>query len=338
MRLTTLLVAVQSASDYRFICDAVRPDDSFRVLPCVRGLMQTFSAVEEHNPNMVLIDRALTQRPEFETMRALFETFDIRWLIWDHGGSGGAGGSSGRSAPCAMTPGADLFFLDASMPSRQLLDHLRSVGRSGRARMTMDTPAPVAAPRVDHKTILIGASTGGVDALLQVLADFPADCPPTVIVQHTGQNFGASLVSLLAMRCKPKVRLCAEGAVVQPGEVHVAAGLDGHAVLCGTSRLRLSIEGTGPVNGHRPSVDRLFSSAVPIARKAVATLLTGMGNDGAAGLLALRSAGARTLSQDEASSVVYGMPRVAWDMKASERQLPIDRMGKALLDLAGDTR
>lgn len=200
----------------------------------------------------------------------------------------------------------------------------------GRAEAPARTGLAPRSPRI----VLIGASTGGVDALSHVLWNYPEDCPPTVIVQHTGQSFGVSLAKLLAQRCPAEVVLATSGMDLSPGRVCLVAGTPGHAVLTGPGCRRIDLVDDAPVNGHCPSIDRLFQSAIPIAPQVEAALLTGMGSDGAMGLLALRNAGAGTVSQDEASSVVYGMPRVAWEVGAADRQLPIDRIGPALLTAA----
>jgi two-component system chemotaxis response regulator CheB len=170
--------------------------------------------------------------------------------------------------------------------------------------------------------------------LICVLSSFPADCPPTVIVQHTSNGFGAGLVQLLSVRCRARVVACQDGLELTPGVVCVAAGFPGHAALANLSPARMSIVPGAPVSGHRPSIDHMFMSAVPAARQVVAAVLTGMGADGAAGLLSLRNAGAKTMAQDAQSSVVYGMPRVAWENGGAERQLPIDKIGPALLQMA----
>ena len=187
------------------------------------------------------------------------------------------------------------------------------------------------APRADGpagRVVLIGASTGGIDALLTVLAHFPADCPPTAIVQHTGRGFSLSMVRVLSRKCAARIVVAEELLVLEPGMICVAGGLDGHLQLkqLPDRRLRCSIQGGPQVSGQRPSIDVLFRSATPLAERAIGVLLTGMGADGAAGLLALRQAGATTIGQDEATSVVYGMGAVC-------HQLPLRLIGPAIRQL-----
>jgi two-component system, chemotaxis family, protein-glutamate methylesterase/glutaminase len=123
---------------------------------------------------------------------------------------------------------------------------------------------------------------------------------------------------------------------MRTGRVCLAAGSGGHMRLTGGHSLRISLLPGPAVSGHTPSVDELFRSAVPIAGRVVAALLTGMGRDGADGLLALRQQGATTIGQDEATSVVYGMPRAAQEIGAVQRQLPLNQIGAGLLRLCAD--
>ncbi len=129
------------------------------------------------------------------------------------------------------------------------------------------------------RVVLIGASTGGVDALLTVLAGFPKTAPPIAIVQHTGQGFSESLIRLLDRRATVEVRAARDGMLLEPGTACIAAGMPAHLRLSGAPgrHLRATLSGQDPVSGHLPSVDELFRSALPFARKVVAVLLTGMG-------------------------------------------------------------
>lgn len=190
------------------------------------------------------------------------------------------------------------------------------------------TPDPVTA---GDRIILMGASTGGVDALLEILGAFPADCPPTAIVQHTSPTNSGSLVQLLDSTCAPRVVAPRHGMELQRGMVCVAAGGDQHLRLAAGESLRCLLQPGPPICGQLPSVDALFHSATPWAERVVAVILTGMGRDGAEGLAALRRAGATTIGQDAATSLVYGMPRAAWELGAVEQRLPLSRIAEATL-------
>jgi two-component system chemotaxis response regulator CheB len=173
-------------------------------------------------------------------------------------------------------------------------------------------PAPArGAP--NGRLVAIGASTGGVEALVAILSRYPVDCSPTVVTLHLPAPFTKTFAQRLDRVCAPKVSEAAHGAPILPGNIYVAPGSVAHLEVAGTwERPRCALREGDLVSGHRPSVDVLFHSVAKTARaKAVGVILTGMGADGARGLLEMRRAGAKTLGQDEASSVVYGMPRVA---------------------------
>ncbi|MEZ5723092.1 MAG: chemotaxis response regulator protein-glutamate methylesterase [Paracoccaceae bacterium] len=194
-------------------------------------------------------------------------------------------------------------------------------------------PAPTAGWRWNGRWLLIGSSTGGVEALETILRGFPADCPPTLITQHMPAQFLRSFAARLNANLTPTVRIAADGDRPMPGEILLASGGEHH--------LRIAPDGAtlrlvpGPKrSGHRPSVDEMFGSAVPVARNIIAAILTGMGRDGAEELLNLRRAGALCIGQDADSCVVYGMPRVAHDLGAVSEQLALDRIGPRVLELA----
>ncbi len=180
----------------------------------------------------------------------------------------------------------------------------------------------------------IGSSTGGVEALLAMLSAFPANCPPTVITQHMPKTFTGSFAARLDRTCAPSVAEAEDGAPLRQGQIYLAPGGDRHLeVESAVGGLRCRLRDAPAVSGHRPSVDVLFHSLARAAPHSVGVILTGMGKDGAQGLLAMRQAGARTLAQDEASCVVYGMPRVAFEIGAAEVQVPLSRIGEATLAL-----
>ncbi|MDP1027262.1 chemotaxis response regulator protein-glutamate methylesterase [Sphingomonas sp. KR1UV-12] len=182
--------------------------------------------------------------------------------------------------------------------------------------------------------IAIGASTGGVETLLEVIGGFPPNCPPTVIVQHMPALFTASFADRLDRFCPPKVEEARSGTILKPGHVYLAPGGEQHMEIVGTSAPRIRLYAGDTVSGHRPSVDVLFRSVARLGRPAVGILLTGMGQDGAAGLLEMRRAGARTIGQDEATSVVFGMPAAAHAIGAVEQQLPMGRVAGAAMEMA----
>ncbi len=188
-----------------------------------------------------------------------------------------------------------------------------------------------ARPAGPPKLIAIGASTGGVEALVQVLSGFPRMCPPTIVVQHMPAFFTTSFAARLDGVCQPSVHEAWDGAPLERGVVYIAPGGARHLEIRWSSERRCRLVESPPVNRHRPSVDVAFRSvALSVAGGAVGVLLTGMGRDGAQGLLEMREAGARTLAQDRDSSTVYGMPRAALENGAVDVGTPLNRIAEAI--------
>jgi two-component system chemotaxis response regulator CheB len=227
-----------------------------------------------------------------------------------------------------------------------LADELRAKVKAAartrvRARPAQPEPRRPQRQKLDRQTgkiLLVGASTGGVEALKTLLLDMPPDCPPTLVTQHMPERFTAAFANRLNRECPMAVCEAADGQLIESGCVYIAPG--------GARHLELAREGTGwicrltdapPVSGHRPSVDVLFRSAARLAGpKSIGVILTGMGKDGAEGLLELRKVGARTLGQDEATSLIYGMPRVAFERGAVERQFPLTELAGAIVERCSD--
>ncbi|NQE63539.1 chemotaxis response regulator protein-glutamate methylesterase [Caulobacter sp. RHG1] len=235
---------------------------------------------------------------------------------------------------------------DATGTQEALADIVTKVKIAARASVRTNAGAapPAAAPRrkdfmPSGDVVAIGSSTGGVEALLSILTLFPETCPPTVITQHMPATFTASFAARLDRASGAKVQEAVDGALLEPGKVYVAPGGATHLEVVRSAGLRCRLVQGDPVSGHRPSVDVLFNSvAQAVGDKAVGAILTGMGRDGAQGLLAMRKAGAKTLGQDEASCVVYGMPRAAFELGAVEKQVSLSHMGQSILDLASARR
>ncbi|HEX7872498.1 MAG TPA: chemotaxis response regulator protein-glutamate methylesterase [Sphingobium sp.] len=183
--------------------------------------------------------------------------------------------------------------------------------------------------------IAIGASTGGVEALSNLLRRFPEDCPPTIIVQHINGQFAPAMAARLDSLCAPKVILADADLPIRRGHVYVAPGNDRHLTVRGTpGRMHCGLRPGDLVSGHRPSIDAMFHSVAQNAGgKAVGILLTGMGQDGAQGLLAMRNAGCRTIAQDKASCVVYGMPRAAVELGAADYVVDLSNIADKALEL-----
>lgn len=217
---------------------------------------------------------------------------------------------------------------DADLLCQKVKAAARSIVRSGPQRLPVQPSVSGAAP---GKLIAIGSSTGGVEALFSLLPALPEDSPPVLIVQHMPATFTRSFAERLDRECRVRVVEAADGMPVTPGTVYIAPGGECHMELSGGVGGRIKLRRGDPVGGHRPSVDVLFRSVAPLGPAAVGAILTGMGADGAEGLLAMRRAGARTLGQSRDTCVVWGMPRAAQSLGAVEKEIGLSGMPEAIL-------
>ncbi|MCU0793314.1 MAG: chemotaxis response regulator protein-glutamate methylesterase [Opitutaceae bacterium] len=240
-------------------------------------------------------------------------------------------------------PGGSYSFGDLGP---RLLHAVKAAARARvRAAAPVATPPPAVVPMARpvagtagadaRRLILLGASTGGTEALREVLTRLPDGLPPIAIVQHIPAQFSRAFAERLDGLCAFRVKEAAEGDVLRPGLAVVAPG-NFHLLVRWTGGCYRVELNEGPQVWHqRPAVDVMFKSAPEShGPHIIAGVLTGMGKDGAEGLVRLRRLGAATFAQDEATSVVYGMPREAWEQGGAERQLPLEAMAEHIVRLA----
>jgi len=217
---------------------------------------------------------------------------------------------------------------------RQAAPAAHPAGSAAHAAAHAATPAPLFNnPLVStEKLIIVGASTGGTEAIREVLVPLPPDAPAVLIAQHMPPGFTKSFAQRLNGLCRITVKEAEHGERVLPGHAYIAPG-HAHLLLARSGANYIAhLSDEPPVNRHRPSVDVLFRSAAQHAGKnAVGVILTGMGRDGAAGLLDMRQAGAYTLAQDEASCIVFGMPREAIALGAADDISPLSDMSRRVM-------
>ncbi|MDD5212768.1 MAG: chemotaxis response regulator protein-glutamate methylesterase [Sulfuricurvum sp.] len=220
---------------------------------------------------------------------------------------------------------------------KELLEKVKSAAKAKvfqRVIRTKEQANTTSLAETTNKIVAIGASTGGTEALKDLLMALPRNAPGTVVVQHMPANFTGAFAERLNSICAMEVREAQNGDSIVPGVVLIAPG-DYHMVVRRSGAFYYVEIGSGDkVSGHRPSADVLLNSVSKIAgANAIGVILTGMGGDGARGLLAMRNAGAHTIGQDEASCVVYGMPKVAYELGAVEKQLPLSKIPQGILDV-----
>lgn len=216
------------------------------------------------------------------------------------------------------------LIVKVKIASTAKLGHWKIKANEGRRvdKISSDTP---------NQIIAIGASTGGTEATERVLREFASNMPGTVIVQHMPAGFTRMYAERLNNVCLMEVKEAEDGDRVYQGRILVAPGDYQMQLKRNGNEYFVKCNKGEKVNGHSPSVDVLFDSVAKCAgRNAIGVILTGMGSDGAKGLLAMRQCGARTIGQDEESCVVYGMPKVAYDIGGVERQVPLDSIASLI--------
>jgi two-component system chemotaxis response regulator CheB len=200
------------------------------------------------------------------------------------------------------------------------------------ADAVLEAPKGHAMIKTTEKVILVGASTGGTEALSVFLQGLPADSPGVVIVQHMPENFTASFANRLDGLCRVTVKQADDNDTVLPGRVLIAPGNKHLLIKRSGARYYVEVKDGPLVSRHRPSVDVLFrSGARYVGKNAVGVILTGMGDDGAKGMKEMKDAGAYNIAQDERTSVVFGMPKMAIEAGAADIVLPLDNISGAVI-------
>ena len=329
-----VLVVDDSSTMRQLVTRALESDPMIEVVGAAKSALEARELIKQLNPDVMTLD---VEMPEMDGLSFLERVMRLRPMPVVMVSTLTAQGT--ETAISALALGAVDCVVKPTSAYPHSFDELPAkVKVASRVRRPPPEP-PEAGPRFtgpyqpDGKIVAIGSSTGGVEALIAVLTKFPENCPPTVVTQHMPPIFTRNLASRLDRLCAPSVQEASQGAPLRNGVVYIAPGGEEHLEVTGRMTLTCSLKGGGPVNGHCPSVDRLFHSvARAVGGRAVGVLLTGMGRDGAQGLLELRQAGARTIAQDEGSSVVYGMPKAAAEIGAAEHQYSLARIGHAVVE------
>lgn len=293
----------------------------------------------ELNPDVMICDVQMPKLNGVEFIKRLLPQYKIPIIVvssisdvvFD---AMDAGAVDFLSKPDARTPnGFEIFINELIIKIRgavnvNLSANLGQIPKSGSNR-GMEKSI-----NVRNKVIAIGASTGGTEAIYNLLKNLPKDIPGIIIVQHIPPVFSKMFADRLNLQTHFTVKEAQTGDTIEPGKVLIAPG-DKHMKLkkAADKYIVETIQGN-KVNGHCPSVDVLFESVAKVASKnAIGVILTGMGHDGAVGLMSMRRAGARTIGQDQKSSVVYGMPKVAFEIGAVEKQVAISNIPSVICDM-----
>ncbi len=349
-----VLIVDDSASARAMLRAIVETDPGLCVLGAAPDAFAAVKMMKLELPDVILLDLELPGMDGMTFLKRIMAQRPIPVVVC----SGFTAGGSDQSV-AAMEAGAVDVILKPQARNEQarmeaqvrICDALRAASQSGGRRPVqaavrapgaklsadevlpppnLSKPIPVTEP-----IVVIGASTGGTEALRQLLVALPPDAPAIAIVQHMPPGFTAAFARRLDGLCQVRVNEASDGVMLRQGEVVIAPG-DHHIMLRRLSGgYRVTVADGPYVSRHRPSVDVLFRSAATAAGpNALGIILTGMGDDGARCMGELRASGAHTIAQDEASSVVYGMPREAVRMGSVVQSVALDRMAAAIMGFA----
>lgn len=336
-----VLVVDDSAVVRRVLAQELARDPAVEVIGTAPDPFVARDIVVRDNPDVLTLDIEMPRMDGLSFLRKLMKHHPMPVVVVSsltpRGGELALEAMASGAVEVLCKPGAAYKVGDMTADLIRAVKFAATVDMTRHADRTRAAAAPAPTlpvlARTTNLVLAIGASTGGTVALESVLRTMPHDLPGTVITQHMPKEFTRSFAERLNRSSPLEVREAADGDSIVPGVVLIAPG-DRH-LLVRRSGARYYVEvREGPrVNHHRPSVDVMFRSiARTVGRNAVGVILTGMGGDGAAGLLEMKQAGAPTIAQDEASCVVFGMPRTAIELGAADRVEGLDQIPAAILD------
>lgn len=340
MRQIKVLVVEDSLVFRELLVQNLNKDPAIEVVASARDPYEARDALIEHNPDVMTLDLQLPRMSGLEFLRKLMPQHPLPVVVIS---------SLSDKVFEALDAGAVEFVAKPAVADRAQIEafvrnelpikiKIASIARIS----SIKKAAPLVLPeqperKSDELIVAIGASTGGPEATMNVLKQFGTDIPGVVLVQHMPAGFTEMYAKRLDDECRVRVKEARTGDVVEPGQVLIAPAGDSHMQLVKAGgTYKVVMKKMPKVNGHCPSVDVLFHSVAETAgSRAIGIILTGMGGDGAKGLLAMRNKGAHTIGQDESTCVVYGMPRVAYDLGAVEYQEKISDIARRTYTILG---
>lgn len=337
MRPIKVLIVEDSIVFRELLVQNIGRDPAIQIVATAKDPFEARDLILQHHPDVMTLDVELPRMNGIDFLRKLIPQYPLPVVVIS---------SLSDKVFDAMNAGAVDFVAKPAVSNRaQLEDFIRNellvkikiastakISNIKKTVMSNQEPAQRMAAAKNNLIVAIGASTGGTEAIYSVVKDFGTDIPGIVCVQHMPPGFTKMYAKRLDDQCRISVKEAETGDRVMPGHMLIAPGGDRHMKLVKVNGVYQVEVKAGPrVNGHCPSVEVLFESVAKVAGSdALGIILTGMGGDGGKGLLSMRKAGARTIGQDESTCVVYGMPKVAYDLGAVEYQ-------EKLNDIAGRT-
>ena len=338
MRPIRVLVVDDSLMFRKLLAQGLDSDPNIEVVADVGDVYEARDAILKFKPDVMTLDVEMPRMNGIEFLKRLMPQYPLPVVmisalnnkVFD---ALEAGGVDFVNKPSNLTKEQLNNFLTQELAAKVKIASTAKVGKLKRVDNTTIASHITAAGGKD-RIVAIGASTGGTEAIFEVVKRFKRDIPGVVIVQHMPPGFTQMYADRLNNQCEVAVKEAQTGDRVMQGQVLIAPGDRQMRLVKVNGVYQVECRGTEKVSGHCPSVDVLFSSVAKAAgNKAVGAILTGMGADGAKGLLEMRNAGALTVGQDEATCVVYGMPKVAFDIGAVQQQAPITAIAGKIYSL-----
>lgn len=330
---TRVLIVDDSSTMRRLIRMVLEQDHRIEVIGEASSAQEARDLVKQQAPDVMTLDVEMPGINGLEFLRRLMRARPMPVVMFSSITSAGSAAAvealSLGAIECVLKPG-----VGESKGRLRTLPEI--VWAASKARVSSTNKLHIhkgglGLSQWNGKMVLIGASTGGVEALEHILSLMPENCPPIFITQHMPEQFLAKFSERLNRRCKPIVRLAREGDAPTVGQVLIAPGGKTHLTFGSESAFQTHLREGPKKSGHRPSVDTMLLSAVDHAPRTVAVMLTGMGHDGAEGMVALCRAGAVCIAQDQESSVVFGMPKAAFEQGGVDQVLPLQKIPSAIL-------
>ncbi len=328
-----VLIVEDSMIFKAFLKQAFESDPGMVVVGLASNPFEARDLIIELQPDVMTLDVSLPKMDGLEFLKQLLPQYPLPVVVIS---------SASDKVLMAMEVGAVDFIakpnIQTSLEQEKFLREVQtkvkiaSMSRVMSNRSTTQTNLRNITGSLKYDVIAVGASTGGTEAFTKLMGLLPKNLPPIVVVQHMPPVFTKLYAERLNATFPHQVCEAENGMVLKSGVVYIAPG-DKHMELVRTSAgMKVHLLGGEKVNGHRPSVDILFQSVARLfGRKAIGVILTGMGYDGAKGLLEMKKQGAYTIGQDQESSVVYGMPMVAFNIGAVKKQSSIENMGSIIV-------
>ncbi|MDE5777653.1 MAG: chemotaxis response regulator protein-glutamate methylesterase [Lachnospiraceae bacterium] len=337
MRPIRVLVVDDSMMFRKLLVQGLDSDPNIQVVAQAENAYEARDAIIKYRPDVMTLDVELPRMSGIEFLKKLMPQYPLPVVmisalndkVFD---ALEAGAVDFVNKPSNMNREQLNVFLKQELATKVKIASTAKVGKLKRIEDSHINSRVSAA--ASNKIVAIGASTGGTEAIFEVVRQFHRDIPGVVIVQHMPPGFTKMYADRLNNQCEVAVKEATSGDKVLPGQVLIAPGDRQMRLVKVNGQYQVECRGTEKVSGHCPSVDVLFQSVAKTAgRNAIGVILTGMGADGSKGLLEMRNAGAQTIGQDEASCVVYGMPKVAYEVGAVQYQMKLSAISQKVYSL-----